>query len=254
METNTINSFSGTKVSGLLKEVFNRLDNGGLTTVHLDLLLNGKNPYDPVIYAWWEWKLFYKEVLKIGIHEKDYSFPKNLVRFGIFLVLTTKNPLALSLASLIQVWHDFFDMKLVRIENYDAQLTDSVRIVSTFLPKNAIKQFTVFELSEASALQFLHGTISKENRACGISLEEAMLIIMFTTWKKSYPRIVTQHSLIDNYTIPCTVTQYTGHPVTAYTLLTMSSTQDYQISIYPAKSGAWHGGNPIIGLSEKKEN
>lgn len=87
METRSI-SFPDHRISGLQKELFNRLHNGGLNTAQLQILLRGGNPND---YATWrvqEWLNFFSDVFDINHFNldgywHDYNFDRSGCRFQV---------------------------------------------------------------------------------------------------------------------------------------------------------------------------
>ncbi len=170
-------------MSGLLKEVFNRADNGGLDEIHLTLLLNGKNPYDPVLYQWSEWRIFYKEIFRISIEESKFSFPKEVFEKTIIIVTPSNDKL--SLENLIDRWEDIFGNEIfttnpgIRREYLRLELRSELNCEEY---ENQIKQFEVQKIKGSDGRGIVEGKEASW-KYDGPTIKEVLLLLFFNRWK-----------------------------------------------------------------------
>ena len=180
------------KLLRLLVDLLLKIISGHITTIHLQLFLQGKNPFDPLLYALAEWRTFYKEVFNIGIdieHISDWEHPSSNSQ----IVYVSKK---LPLVQLLNRWDAYtikFFTKRIPISFTD-YYKDSVNahkyVVNDGIARSYVATFGQLGMSEERFVKIIDGT--KEDvqvwlsSAYGARLQEILLHALFTYWKYGY--------------------------------------------------------------------
>jgi len=257
---NTINRFSGTKMSGLQKQLFNQIDNGGINEIHLHLLLNRKDPWDYNLYCFCEVKFFFREIFDLGIQFDQVELPQNKELnpgFSHFIVIPSE--VKLSLEKILTDWEKYSGKAIISTTpfNFEPPIKEeNLFKVRKWVP--GVMTGNGIVLSHNTSFSVLHGMVDHLTLGCGLTLREVLLRMMFLYWKyKTINCFVgltssKQDPLVQEkaFIIPCYATRYINQPAKelkriSYPLVVVKYNKEISI----CRSGGYNqsiGSYPII--------
>ncbi len=102
-------SFPDHRSSGLLKDLATRLDNGGLCSAQLQILLTGGNPNNPKIWKSQEWSNFFDDLFDYKVNLDYYKFDRNnMVEFNVEHgadLMLLPSPEQLTIVQILNAWN-----------------------------------------------------------------------------------------------------------------------------------------------------